>query len=67
MKYEKPTVMLSEAAVYEENQAWWVIPLGVAAYFGGMWAWCRSMCAPYGGVRSCSTQYLVNVKAVCAR
>ena len=64
--YEAPLVELDAATSHEENHpAWFVVPLAVASYFGGMWAWCRAMCWGNGGVQSCSAQYMVNVKVVC--
>ena len=64
--YEAPAVELNEISSYEENQfAWFVIPIAMIAWFGGMWAWCKLMCWDNGGVKSCETQWVVNVKAVC--
>ena len=66
LSYEAPVVRLESVESHEENQpAWFVIPLAMVAWFGGMWAWCKLMCVGNGGVKSCSTQYVVNVKAVC--
>ena len=66
--YEKPAVNIGAIELREENQpAWFVVPVAMVAWFGGMWAWCKAMCWGNGGVKSCSTQYVVNVKVVCKR
>lgn len=65
--YEAP-VATTPSVVLEENElAWFVIPIGMLAWFGGMWAWCKTMCRNNGGVKSCSSSYAVNVKVVCKR
>ena len=68
LAYEAPVVRLEAVESHEENQpAWFVVPIAMVAWFGGMWAWCKLMCLNNGGVKSCETQYVVNVKAVCKK
>lgn len=66
-EYCKPTVDVVPTTTHQENQAWFVVPLGVAAYFGGSALWCKYVCRNNGGVKSCSAHYVVNIKAVCRK
>lgn len=63
--YSKPVIDVVPQAGHEENQAWFVVPLGIAAYFGGAALWCKYVCKGNGGVKSCKAHYVVNIKAVC--
>ncbi|HEV2069321.1 MAG TPA: hypothetical protein VGR26_05975 [Acidimicrobiales bacterium] len=63
--YETPSLDMPASLTLEENEAWWVVPLGVAALFGGAWGWCKAVCG-WNNVRSCETNYWkLQVKAVC--
>lgn len=64
-KYLAPTVQVAAHEGYEENQVWFVVPIGIVAYFGGAALWCKYVCRNNGGVKSCSAHYVVNIKAVC--
>jgi hypothetical protein len=65
--YRPPTVDVVPPAALQENQAWFVVPIGIAAYFGGAALWCKYVCRGNGGVKSCAAHYVVNIKAVCRR
>lgn len=63
--YESPQVDGLDVSSLDENEAWFTIPLAVAALFGGAWAWCKAVCG-WNNVRSCETNYWkLQVKAVC--
>lgn len=55
--YERPALVGTQTVALEEHEAWWTVPLAIAALWGGSWAWCKAMCLGNGGVKSCKNSW----------